>query len=282
MQPLRKDTMNQFDDDRNLDARFLPQDPDDPDSLPCVDIGGVQVYTYFKHGELHINVHYDGLDIDAVTPTLLTLGDTRVYPTATTEHTPTALETIVKDFLHAQYRISRVIEETNDPSERMRLLGLAEARTTLRTMLDGTDAFLDPHETTEDTTTSHQLGRRFRRSWINAVRRYHPDIPNEAHLVPWDDMATWEQRCADTVAIRLAECISSAGKGARKLEPDEQSQLVTAIWNAHVHCFHPDPGPSYTTPWHELPVWRRNVNTDIFEDLTEAVAPNHKNEVAPE
>lgn len=186
--------------------------------------------------------------------------------------TPT-LEMVIKDFLDAQRRISRSIEKTSDPLERMRLLGLGEARTTLRTMLDGVDTFLDPHETTEDTTTRHALGRRFRQSWINAVRRYHPGTPNPAHLVPWDAMTAWEQQTADTVAIRLAEFISSAGKGARKLDPDEQSQLVTAMWNAHVRCFHPDPGPSYTTPWNELPTWRRNVNTDIFEDLIETVSP---------
>jgi hypothetical protein len=130
----------------------------------------------------------------------------------------------------------------------------------------------DPDETTEDTTTTHQLGRRFRRSWVNAVRRYHPDA-NPVHLIPWDDMVAWEQQTADTVAIRLAECIASAGKGARKLHPDEQSQLVTALWNAHVRCFHPGPGPSYTTPWNELPTWRRNVNTDIFEDIADTVFP---------
>jgi hypothetical protein len=182
------------------------------------------------------------------------------------------LEMIVKDFLDDQYRISRVIEDTAEPLERMRLLGLAEARTTLRTMLDGVDDFLDPHNTTEDTATAHMLGRRFRQSWINAVRRYHPDA-SPVHLLPWDDMVAWEQQTAETVAIRLAECIASAGKGARKLHPDEQSQLVTALWNAHVRCFHPGPGPSYTTPWNELPTWRRNVNTDIFEDIADTVLP---------
>lgn len=43
----------------NRAARFLPQREDDEDSLPCVEIGGVQVYVYFADGELRISTHYD-------------------------------------------------------------------------------------------------------------------------------------------------------------------------------------------------------------------------------
>lgn len=79
MQPMRKDTMSQLDVDFNDDARFLPRDPRDPYSLPCVTIGGAQVYTYFRDGELHISVNYD--DIATTTlPTIVTLSDMTVYP----------------------------------------------------------------------------------------------------------------------------------------------------------------------------------------------------------
>lgn len=45
----------------NLGARFLPADPTDPETLPCIEVAGVQVYAYVhpEHG-LTVSVHTDG------------------------------------------------------------------------------------------------------------------------------------------------------------------------------------------------------------------------------
>jgi len=40
----------------NASARFMPCEGD---GLPCVEIGGVQVYVYFADGELRVSTHYD-------------------------------------------------------------------------------------------------------------------------------------------------------------------------------------------------------------------------------
>jgi hypothetical protein len=41
----------------NAAARFLP--PEGDGVLPCIEVGGVQVYAYFADGELRVSVHYD-------------------------------------------------------------------------------------------------------------------------------------------------------------------------------------------------------------------------------
>jgi hypothetical protein len=67
----------------NLAARLLPQRRGD-DELPCLEVGGVQVYVYFEGGELRVSVHYDGADAAVVTeagtvPTRVSLGDLVAY-----------------------------------------------------------------------------------------------------------------------------------------------------------------------------------------------------------
>ena len=50
------------------------------DELPCVAVGGVEVYVYFEGGELRISVDYEDVDASVVTeagtvPTRVMLGD---------------------------------------------------------------------------------------------------------------------------------------------------------------------------------------------------------------
>lgn len=45
----------------NVGARFYPVDTvqEDSPTLPCIEIAGVQVYVYFRDGELTISAHFD-------------------------------------------------------------------------------------------------------------------------------------------------------------------------------------------------------------------------------
>lgn len=46
----------------NLSATFLPMVATEPATLPCLVIGGVQVYAYVKDGELRVSLNYDTAD----------------------------------------------------------------------------------------------------------------------------------------------------------------------------------------------------------------------------
>ena len=69
----------------NLAVRFLPQDPEDDDTLPCIEIEGIQVYVYFDEaGKLTISAHLDTaepatLDAAGCVPTRVTLGAGDVF-----------------------------------------------------------------------------------------------------------------------------------------------------------------------------------------------------------
>lgn len=85
----------------NMAATFLPMEPPavietdpvtggpapyDPDggTLPCIEVGGVQVYAYFSDGVLHVSTHYDTADPEVLTeddtvPTEVNVGGTVVW-----------------------------------------------------------------------------------------------------------------------------------------------------------------------------------------------------------
>lgn len=68
----------------NQAAIFHPQDPNDEDASPCVEIAGVQVYVYITdEGTLRISTHYDTANTevfgDGPVPTEVNIGGTIVY-----------------------------------------------------------------------------------------------------------------------------------------------------------------------------------------------------------
>lgn len=65
----------------NMEAKFLPMDEED--TLPCLEVGGVQVYAYFEGGRLRVSVHYDTAEEVVVSsqgtiPTRIDAGPTTV------------------------------------------------------------------------------------------------------------------------------------------------------------------------------------------------------------
>jgi hypothetical protein len=91
MDVFDREVMTGAEDEINQQAAFLPMagpylDEDSDGSLPCLVVGGVQVYAYFQGGELVVSVDYDTTD-DAVArqhahgrvPTRVTLGGEEVH-----------------------------------------------------------------------------------------------------------------------------------------------------------------------------------------------------------
>lgn len=72
------------DDDRiNYAATFLPKDPDDEFTAPCLVVAGVPVYAYFEDGVLHVSVYPDDADDEVIrdgegVPLRVTIGDETV------------------------------------------------------------------------------------------------------------------------------------------------------------------------------------------------------------
>lgn len=81
--------MTAVEDGINQKATFLPMsgsylDYDGDSGLPCIQVGGVRVYAYFKGGELVVGVNYDTaedcvVDVDGCVPTRVFLGGAEVH-----------------------------------------------------------------------------------------------------------------------------------------------------------------------------------------------------------
>jgi hypothetical protein len=75
----------------NAAAKFYPAarttDPGDLALLPCIEVGGVQVYAYVRDGALVVSLDFDGTDPDAfdqygpdgAVPVQVKLGGEEVY-----------------------------------------------------------------------------------------------------------------------------------------------------------------------------------------------------------
>ncbi|MGA5598332.1 hypothetical protein ACPCSE_29280 [Streptomyces cellulosae] len=66
----------------NLTAAFMPQDPQDETTRPCVEIDGAQVYTYRKDGVLRVSVDLDTAKTvrdDGTVPMRISVGGSTVF-----------------------------------------------------------------------------------------------------------------------------------------------------------------------------------------------------------
>jgi hypothetical protein len=77
--------MSTYNDEINHAAEFFPADPQDPDNtLPCIEIGGVQVYAYWTtDGILRVSVDldtvWDRLTRDSQVPMRITVQGVDVF-----------------------------------------------------------------------------------------------------------------------------------------------------------------------------------------------------------
>jgi hypothetical protein len=86
---MPREEMTQAEDRLNQQASYLPmtgpyRDADSDGSLPCLTVGGVQVYAYFEAGALVVSVHYDTADNavandEGCVPTRVLLGGEQVH-----------------------------------------------------------------------------------------------------------------------------------------------------------------------------------------------------------
>lgn len=79
----------------NKHAVFRPQTRDD--STPCVELAGIQIYTYLHQGQLRISVYYDSteeflLDEHDAVPTEISLSGIIVYDSHKDINPPTEQE----------------------------------------------------------------------------------------------------------------------------------------------------------------------------------------------
>ena len=113
-------------------------------------------------------------------------------------------------------------------------------------------------------TATDDPGRAFREAWITGVRKHHPGDPKPGYVTPWDDTPGWERQAAAAVASQVRDFVTISGGTTAKLTREQKGRFVATCWIAQIHKHIPDPKPSYTADWNQLPPWQQETDADIF------------------
>lgn len=119
-----------------------------------------------------------------------------------------------------------------------------------------------------ESTVDIKWGKRFRQAWIDAVRNRCPGDVEDAWVLPWEEMPSWERGAAIRAYDQIRVLRNTHGIRLRTLPEWAQGFVLTTAWNDAVHAVVTNPEPGWTQPWTQLPHWRQQVNIDIFRALT--------------
>jgi hypothetical protein len=112
-----------------------------------------------------------------------------------------------------------------------------------------------------------EQGKAFRQAWIDGVRKHMDGEPKPGYVVPWQEMQTWEQESATAVYQQVADFIRATDGATVKLTREQRGRFVAIAWTGQIFKHFPDPKPSYTADWSELPEWQRETDSDIFDAI---------------
>lgn len=113
--------------------------------------------------------------------------------------------------------------------------------------------------------SDEQQGRLFRQAWIDGVRRYFPGEPKASYILPWEQMALWEQQAAIATFAQIQQFVQIGNTG--KLTRAQRGQFVSICWNGQVLKHLNDPKPTYVLEWSALPHWQQETDAHIFDQV---------------
>lgn len=115
------------------------------------------------------------------------------------------------------------------------------------------------------------VGRLFRQAWIDGVNKYFPGTPKPGYVVPWEEMADWEQASAIAVSDQIRQFVLETNGATAKLTREQRGHFICLCWIGQIFKHIPNPKPSYIADWDELPEWQRETDADIFETIESLV-----------
>jgi|SRR5271165_4689196 len=114
-------------------------------------------------------------------------------------------------------------------------------------------------------------GRFFRRAWVAGVKKHFPGEPKPGYVSDWEEMAEWEQKSAIAVYGQVRALVLEGASVTTKLSREQRGRLVALYWIVQVFKHIPNPKPGYVADWEQLPVWQRETDADIFDQIEMAV-----------
>jgi hypothetical protein len=113
-------------------------------------------------------------------------------------------------------------------------------------------------------------GRAFRAAWIKGVRAHYPGEPKPGYVAPWDDIPQWEQQSTAAVYGQIQAFVVATDGAADRLSREQKGRFVALCWIGQILRHFADPKPAYVADWSEMPSWQREIDADIFEDVSGA------------
>ncbi|MER6912542.1 hypothetical protein ABT354_12805 [Streptomyces sp. NPDC000594] len=114
-------------------------------------------------------------------------------------------------------------------------------------------------------------GRIFREAWIAGVTKHYPGEPKAGYVTPWDGTPAWERAAAAAVYGQVRDFIRVSEGHAARLTREQKGRFVAICWTAQMFKHFEDPKPGYVADWADLPVWQRETDSDIFEQIEQTV-----------
>jgi hypothetical protein len=109
-----------------------------------------------------------------------------------------------------------------------------------------------------------------RQAWIDGVKAFHP-APKEWYILPWEQMASWEQEAIKALYHHVRNIILPALKEDIRIPPEHGGYLVCSIWNVLMFQLLREPKPSYVRHFNELDEWQQKTDIKMFEAIEAAV-----------
>ena len=120
--------------------------------------------------------------------------------------------------------------------------------------------------------TPVEPGRVFREAWVSGVRSHYPGEPKPGYVAPWEDTPDWERASATAVFEQVQAFVIATNSNTVKLTREQKGRFVALCWIGQIFRHIEDPKPSYVADWDDLPQWKKDTDSDIFERIESEVA----------
>ncbi|MFF8956489.1 hypothetical protein [Streptomyces sp. NPDC014894] len=111
----------------------------------------------------------------------------------------------------------------------------------------------------------------FHETWIAGVRGHFPGEPGPGCATPWEERPQWEREAAVAVYEQVREFLRASGGSAARLTREQKGRYVALCWIAQTYRRLGEPKPGQVADWADLPEWRRQTDSDLFEAVEKSV-----------
>lgn len=109
--------------------------------------------------------------------------------------------------------------------------------------------------------------RRVRQAWIDGVKEYYPGEPKASYILPWNEMASWEQEAVRLLTQHVLAILTPLAEQNVRLPREHGGYLVCSVWNTLMFQLLHEPKESYVKHFNQLDSWQQRTDIKMFEAI---------------